>query len=137
MSTDDTAQYPALHRTDNATDWRTHRTADVYSRCTPHNATFLAAERDSESTALIAANYTAVIATILSALEHTDAAADCAALDPSLAAAHDAAKRAALQQAVYPTKLATKHAAYQPTFQSTQCSAKCASYHAADVSAIE
>ena len=87
MSTDGTTQYPALDRADNATDWRTHRTADVYSRCTPHNATFLAAERDSESTALIAAKYTAVIATILSALKHTDDAADFAALDPSLDAA--------------------------------------------------
>lgn len=55
MSTDDTAQYPALDRTDNATDWRAHRTANVYSRCTPHDTAFLAAERDSESTAVCAA----------------------------------------------------------------------------------
>ena len=75
MSTDDTAQYPALHRTDNATDWRAHRTADVYSRCTPHNATFLAAERDSESTALVAAKYTAVVDSILSAFFKTHDAA--------------------------------------------------------------
>ena len=41
MSTDDTAQYPALDRTDNAADWRTHRTANVYSRCTPHDTAFV------------------------------------------------------------------------------------------------
>jgi len=61
MSTDDTAQYPALDRTDNAADWRTHRTANVYSRCTPYDTAFLATERDSESTALCAAKCTAVV----------------------------------------------------------------------------
>ena len=61
MSTDDTAQYPALGRADNATDWRTHRTANIYSRCTPHDTAFLTAERDSESTALCAAKYPAVV----------------------------------------------------------------------------
>ena len=61
MSTDDTAQYPALDRADNATDWCAHRTAYVYSRCTPHDTAFLAAERDSESTTLCAAKYAAVV----------------------------------------------------------------------------
>ena len=61
MSTDDTAQYPALGRADNATDWRTHRTANIYSSCTPHDTAFLTAERDSESTALCAAKYAAVV----------------------------------------------------------------------------
>jgi len=75
MSTDDTAQYPALDRTDNATDWRTHRTAYVYSRCTPHDTAFLATERDSESTALVAAKYTAVVDSILSAFFKTHDAA--------------------------------------------------------------
>ena len=55
MSTDDTAQYPALDRTDNATDWRTHGADNVDPRCTPHDTAFLAAERDSESTAVCAA----------------------------------------------------------------------------------
>ena len=61
MSTDDTAQYPALDRTDNATDWRTHGAANVDPRSTPHDAAFLAAERDSESTTLCVAKYAAVV----------------------------------------------------------------------------
>ena len=61
MSTDDTAQYPALDRTDHATDRRTHCAANVDPRCTPHDTAFLAAERDSESTALCAAKYAAVV----------------------------------------------------------------------------
>ena len=58
MSTDDTAQYPALHRTDNATDWRTHGAANVDPRCTPHDAAFFAAERCSEHAADGATKYT-------------------------------------------------------------------------------
>ena len=61
MSTDGTTQYPALGRADNATDWRTHMTANIYSRCTSHDTAFLATERDSESTALCAAKCTAVV----------------------------------------------------------------------------
>ena len=68
MSTDDTAQYPALDRTDNAADWRTHRTANVYSRCTPHDTAFLATQCIPESTAVIAAKYTAVVGSLDAAL---------------------------------------------------------------------
>lgn len=75
MSTDDTAQYPALDRTDNAADWRTHRTANVYSRCTPHDTAFLATERDSESTAFGSTQYSAVVDSILSAFFKTHDAA--------------------------------------------------------------
>ena len=75
MSTDDTAQHSALDRTDNAADWRTHRTANVYSRCTSHDTAFLATERDSESTAFSSTQYSAVVDSILSAFFKTHDAA--------------------------------------------------------------
>jgi hypothetical protein len=75
MSTDDTAQYPALDRTDNAADWRTHRTANVYSRCTPHDTAFLATQCIPESTTFGPTQYSAVVDSILSAFFKTHDAA--------------------------------------------------------------
>ena len=75
MSTDDTAQHPALDRTDNAADWRTHRTANVYSRCTSHDTTFLTTQCSPESTAFGPTQYSAVVDSILSAFFKTHDAA--------------------------------------------------------------